>query len=184
MNNSNHHIDSSTSSTSSTSTASTANPNIQEDSLELMEIRLSAIPGQPSIVYWDSSTDTVVSICPTPQVGLITSLLDHLNFAVTCHRAKGEMTVDMAVDYVRQALDLIDVSELGSDLSRDQLTYKLAVNSEPVKSDKGIGFRIVICVPVTPEVLRMNTHLATVQATAANLIQDIIAVDSTIATKH
>jgi len=144
--------------------------------LKFTEARFSAIPGQPSIVYWDSSNDTVVSICPTPQVGLVAQLPDTLNFVTVAHRPKGEFTKDQAADYIEHAANLIDFGELVS-TEAQEATFNVALDSA-ITNDFGTGYRGILCIPVSAELFKKNVSLAILQGQAAQRVLDLVATTS------
>ena len=153
--------------------------------LEMVETRFSALPGQPSIIYWDSSNDTVVSICPVPQVGLVTVMLDHLNFVVIAHRAQRPgvefvpFSKDEAAKYIEQAANKIDFGAL---VESDEITsaqYHLALDAKGYADSHGIGYKAIICVPVSAEILSMNLGIAIAQGDAAKRIQESLHTQRT-----
>jgi hypothetical protein len=152
--------------------------------LEFMEARFSAIPGQPSIVYYCHATDTVVSICPVPQVGLVAQLPDTLNFVAVAHRTKGEFnrdfTKDQAAEYLEQAANLIDFGELVS-IGAQEATFNVALDSA-ISNDFGTGYRGILCIPVSAELLKKNVSLAILQGQAAQRVLDLVA--TTFHTTH
>lgn len=152
--------------------------------LEMVELRYSAIPGQPSIIYWDSSNDTVVSICPTPQVGLVRVPPNTLNFVVIAHRATGDFTKEEAISYMEKAANKIDLGELAPQ-SADSVDFSLAVDTTPVSSGVGTGYRATICVPVSEDIFKKNLSIAMMAGMAAKRIADSLAsTDSSNETKH
>lgn len=155
-------------------------PNSQ---LEMVELRFSAIPGQPSIIYWDSSNDTVVSICPSPQLGMVSVMLDALNFVAVAHRPNKEFTKEEAAEYIEKAANKIDLGELIFD-GAEQYEYKLALDPVAVEDATGKGYRGVLCVPVSRKIFEQNVNLAMLQGLAAKKIADSMKVDASQETKH
>jgi hypothetical protein len=145
--------------------------------LEFMEARFSAIPSQPSIIYYCHATDTVVSICPTPQVGLVAELPDTLNFVAVAHRVKGEFNKDQAAEYIERAANLIDFGELvGPDVT--QATFQVALDPTATTNDFGTGYRGILCIPVSAELFKKNLSLAILQGQAAQRVLDLVATTS------
>lgn len=151
--------------------------------LEMVELRYAAIPGQPSIVYWDSSNDTVVSICPTPQVGLVAVMPDTLNFVAIAHRPGTEFSKEDAAEYMEKAANKIDLAQL-ADIETDTVEYKLALDATPATNATGTGYRAIMCVPVPNEIFMQNLNLAMLQGQAAAKIAAAMKLDSTAETKH
>lgn len=139
--------------------------------LEFMEARFSAIPGQPSMIFFDPTNDTVVSICPTPQVGMVRTLLDHLNFVAVAHRVEGEFTKEEAAVYIERAANLIDFGELVP-TGVQEATFNVALDTEATSNGLGTGYRAVICVPVSDEILIANLNLAILQGQAAQRVRE------------
>jgi hypothetical protein len=151
--------------------------------LEMVELRYAAIPGQPSIIYWDSSNDTVVSICPVPQIGMIKIMPNTLNFVITAHRVGTDFSKEDAVKYMELASNKIDLADLaGADI--DSIEYRLALDADAVTSEAGVGYRAIMCVPVSTEVFMHNLNLAMLQGQAAAKIAAAMKLDSTAETKH
>lgn len=148
----------------------------QRNGLEFMEARFSAIPGQPSMIYFEAATDTIVSICPTPQVGLVAATPDCLNFVAVAHRVKGEFTKDQAAEYMEQAANLIDFGELVP-TGVNEATFQVALDPAQVVSGLGTGYRAILCVPVEAEILRKNLSLAILQGQVAQRMEELLAVN-------
>jgi hypothetical protein len=145
--------------------------------LEFMEARFSAIPGQPSMIYYEHATETVVSICPVPQVGLVAPLPDTLNFVAVAHRVKGEFTKDQAAEYMEHAANLIDFGELvGPGVT--QATFQVALDPTATTNDFGTGYRGILCIPVSTELFKKNLSLAILQGQAAQRVLDLVATTS------
>jgi len=153
--------------------------------LEMVELRFAAIPGQPSILYWDSSNDTIVSICPTPQIGLVSVLPNTVCFVATVHRAKttaDSFTKDDAADYIERATNKIDIEQLAGDV--EEATYNLALDTNAITDAQGTGYRAVICVPCTPDIFEKNLSLAMMQGQAAKRIAEAMASKPAGQTTH
>ncbi len=151
--------------------------------LEMVELRYSAIPGQPSIIYWDSSNDTVVSICPTPQLGLVSVMLDTLNFVAIAHRPGTEFSKEDAAQYFERAANKIDLGQLCGD-EAESVEYKLALDANAIQDSSGTGYRAIMCVPVSRDLFEHNLSLAMMQGKAAAKIAESMKVDSSAETKH
>lgn len=141
---------------------------------------LGAIPGQPTILFWDAVADVVVSLCPTPQFGLVTAFPDNLNYCVTVTGPKiSQLSKEDAPMFIERALNTLNLGSLvnpGSEVGEDSsLTYRLATNPTPEVSDDTISYRAIVCVPVSPEILHMNIELAKLQYAAAKKVEDSLA---------
>lgn len=144
--------------------------------LEFMEARFSAIPGQPSMIYFEASTETVVSICPVPQVGLVAPLPDTLNFVAVAHRVKGEFTKDQAAEYMEQAANLIDFGELVP-AGVQEASFQVALDPKATTNDFGTGYRGILCIPVSAELFQKNLGLAILQGQAAQRVLDLVSTN-------
>lgn len=158
------------------------------DKLEMVELRYSAVPGQPSIIWWESNTDTVVSICPVPQVGLVSVMLDTLNYVAIVHQPKSAdrpaMDKDQAAKYIELAANQVDLGELAP-VGAEDVTYKLALDSTPmIDAEGGVGFRGILCVPVTSELFKMNLQLLMTQGLAAKRIAESMEPQAPNQTTH
>lgn len=143
--------------------------------LALMEARFSAIPGQPSLIYFEAATATIVSICPTPQVALVSSLPDTLNFVTIAHRPAGEFSKDDAIQYMERAANMIDFAELvPADVK--EFTFQVALDPEAVTNEAGVGYRGVLCIPVSKAVLNQNLSLAILQGKAAQRVAELLSL--------
>lgn len=151
--------------------------------LEMVELRYAAVPGQPSIIYWDSSNDTVVSICPTPQLGLVSLMPDTLNFIAVAHRPSQDFSKEDAAEYFERAANKIDLGQLCGD-EAESVEYKLALDATPTQDSNGTGYRAIMCVPVSAELFSQNLSLAMMQGLAAKKIAEAMKLDSSAETKH
>lgn len=155
--------------------------------LEYVESRFSAIPGQPSIIYFEASTETVVSICPTPQVGLVVVMPDTLNYVAVAHRIAGEFTKEQAAEYIERAANMIDFGELVAP-GVEQSTFQLALDPAATTNDFGTGYRAILCVSVPSSIFDQNINLAILQGKAAQRIQEAMvctaASPTTSTTQH
>ena len=145
----------------------------QAERLEYVESRFSAIPGQPSIIFFEQETDTVVSICPVPQVGLVITMPDTLNYVAVAHRIGGEFNKEQAAQYIERAANMIDFGELVAP-EVEQSTFQLALDPAGVTNDTGTGYRAILCVNVPSSIFQQNLNLAIMQGNAAQRIADSI----------
>lgn len=149
--------------------------------LEYVESRFSAIPGQPSIIYCEASTETVVSICPTPQVGLVVVMPDTLNYVAVAHRLSGEFTKEQAAEYIERAANMIDFGELVAP-GVEQSTFQLALDPAATTNYFGTGYRAILCVSVPSSIFAQNINLAILQGKAAQRIQEAMVCTAASAT--
>jgi hypothetical protein len=107
-----------------------------------------------------------------------------LNFVVVAHRATGEFTKEEAISYMEKAANKIDLGELAPE-SADSVDFSLAVDTTPVSSGVGTGYRATICVPVGEDIFKKNLTIAMMAGMAAKRIADSLAsTDSSNETKH
>lgn len=142
--------------------------------MHIAEGLFAAIPGQPSLLFWDAEHDIAVSICPTPQIGLIPQFPDRLNFCavmVAPVTLKDIFTKDFATQWLEKAINSMNLSALVDGMADGELTYALAVTPEADIKDTTISYRGIICVPVAESILRMNISMAQMQGAAANRIE-------------
>jgi hypothetical protein len=151
--------------------------------LEQVEARYAALPGQPSIVYFEPATETVVSICPTPQLGMVAVMPNTLNFPVIAHRTGKVFSKEDATKYMEIAANKIDLGQLCGE-EADSIEYSLALDSEPVQDAHGIGYRGIMCVPVSPQLFAQNLSIAMMQGLAAKKIAEAMKLDASQETKH
>lgn len=153
-----------------------------------VESRFAAIPGQPSLIYCSQDLQTVVSICPTPQVGLVSAMPNTLNYVTTCHQNGDTLTQDKAaelMEYAANKLSLDALMEASSDETLpDEVSYQVAIDPTPVKSEAGIGYRAVLCVPCTEDIYWKNVNLALHQGFAAKRLADLHNQEAGSTTKH
>ena len=158
-------------------------PKEERTQLEYVESRFAAIPGQPSIIYFEASTETVVSICPTPQVGLVVAVPDALNFVAVAHRVGDEFTKEQAAEYMERAANLIDFSELvGPGVM--QAAFQVALDPKATTNDFGTGYRAILCIQVSAELLQKNLGLAVLQGQAAKRVLDLVSPTTSQTTQH
>lgn len=153
----------------------------------LVEGLFAALPGQPSLLFWDPEQDIAVSICPTPQVGLIPQFPDRLNYVavmVAPITLKDIFTKDYATEWLEIAINSMNLSALVDGMDPEsEMEYALAVTPEAEVLDTTISYRGVICVPVLERILRMNINLARMQAAAAERIDSIVFAPQPAATE-
>lgn len=152
--------------------------------MEMVEARFSAIPGQPSIICFEAATDTVVSICPVPQVGLVMQQLNTLNYVCVAHRVGGEFTKEQAAEYIERAANLIDFDALVEE-DTNELTFQVALDPDASTADGATVYRAILCVPVSEERFKQNLTLAMLAGKAAARIAGTLAAPATNeTTKH
>lgn len=151
--------------------------------MELVETRFSAIPGQPSIVFFEAATDTIVNICPVPQVGLVMEQLNTLNYVCIAHRVGADFTKESAANYIERAANLIDFDSIVP-TEASELTFQVALDPEANKTDNCTAYRAILCVPVSEEVFQQNLSLAMLAGKAAARIATAMLAPDSSTTTH
>lgn len=136
----------------------------------LASVSLAAASGTPTLQFYYPESDTIVAISCTPQLGIVTTKLDCLQYRVIVGSVAVRHDVATAKYYAQRALESIDIASLGG-----KECFLQEVPPRPASEDGRV--HLVLCVLVSKQMLKANMDIAKMEAEAAKIISDLLVFD-------
>ena len=144
---------------------------------KLVESRMGCITGEPTLVFWDTKTDTVVQICPTPMLGMDMSNPNSLCYPIMVFAQHG-ISSEALCEMISQTLNTFDFTGFDEALPvGDKMAFRIAVDISPKENDKSLVYHAVASVVAT------DVHIArmiTLQTKQTQAYEKVVAAHAAL----
>jgi len=152
---------------------------LSTSAITLMEANFGALPGQPTMAFMHTASETAVHICATPILGMDWRHPKHLNFVAVVTTLDGSaLESDLARVAVQCAIERFDLESLLVTDSGEQpvvgarVALECAISMKPCQ-DSIATQRAIISVPVSEYLFDRHLEVLRLQLAAIERMEKI-----------